>query len=273
MTRNWYRWTLFAGIGVWVGGVLATLLGVGAVALALGPWWAGVAIGLLSGVAGGVAGGRAAYDRSMHDRLHGTLGVASFVGIPVVFLAVVLAYVVFVTAPSDAIVGALLAGAIASTIGGLVALLANVPLWKWSVQEGSTLYASWSARQPPTQRRHSKYAAGILAAIAIACVPAALVLDLELASTNWWLALAPFTAVVASIDGERTVEVRDGGVLVDSSLVAWPDFDAFELTDDALVLHRASRYFERADRFDREDIEDVDAATEALERFLDRRER
>lgn len=273
MRENWYRRVLFAGMGLWIGGVLAFALGVGATVLSLGPWWAGVAIGGVSGTVGGVAGGRAAYDRSMHDRLHGRLGLALFVGVPVAFLVVVLAFFVVVASPSDGIASALVAGAVLTTVGGITTLVANVPLWKAAVQASAAPYASWSARQPPTQRRRSKYAAAVLAVVAVGYVALALVLDFEFGTTNWWLFVAPLTTVLATVENERSVEVRDGGVLVDSSLVAWADYDCFELTDEALVLHRDSRFFDRADRFDREDVEDLDAAVAALERFLARGDR
>ena len=268
MRENWYRWLLFAGMGLWVGGLLALALGVGAVALALGPWWAGVAIGAFSGTVGGIGGGRATYDPSMHDGFHGRLGLALFVGIPVVVLVVVLAALV-VGVPGDGIAPALLAGAILTTVGGATALVANVPLWKASVQASSTVYASWSARQPPTQRRRTKYAGVALAVVAVGSVALAFALDFGVDSS--WVAIAgSITAVFATVENERSVEIRDGGVLVDSSLVAWTDYDRFELTDEALVLHRDSRFFDRADRFDREDVADLDAAVAALERFLDR---
>lgn len=272
MRENWYRWLLFAGIGLWVGGLLALAFGVGAVALALGPWWAGVAIGACAGAVGGIAGGRATYDPSMHDRLHDTLGFALFVGVPVAALVAVLAFFLVVETPDHGVASALIAGALLTTVGGVIALVANLPLWKATVQS-STAYASWSARQPPTQRRRTKYAAAALAVVAVGYVALALVFDFEFGTTNWLLFVAPLTTVLATVENERSVEVRDGGVLVDSSLVAWTDYDRFELTDEALVLHRDSRLFDRADRFDREDVEDLDAAVAALERFLDRGDR
>jgi hypothetical protein len=273
MRENWYRRVLFAGMGLWVGGVLAFAFGVGAVVLDLGPWWAGVAIGTFSGVVGAVAGGRATYDRSMHDRLHGALGLVLFVGVPVAFLVAVLASVAVVASPDEGIASALFAGALLTTVGGIVALLANVPLWKATVRSSSTSYASWSARQPPTQRRRTRYAAGTLAVLVVGYVALSFVLELGFGTTNWALFLAPLVAVFGTVENERSVEVRDGGVLVDSSLVAWTDYDVFELTDEALVLHRDSRFFDRATRFDRADVEDLDAAVAGLERFLERRER
>lgn len=273
MSENWYRVVLFAGIGLWAGGVLAIAFGVGAVVLELGPWWAGVAISAFSGVIGGVAGGRATYHRSMHDRLHGTVGLALFVSVPVAFLVVVLAYVVTVASPGGGVASALVAGALLTTVGGVTALVANVPLWKATVQSSSTPYASWSARQPPRVRRRTTYAGAALSVLAVGYVVAALALDVEFAATNWWLVFGPVGVVLATVDNERSVEVRDGGVLVDSSLVAWDDYDRFELTEEALVLHRDSRVFDHADRFDRADVEDLDAAVAALERFLDGAER
>jgi hypothetical protein len=273
MRENWYRRVLFVGMGVWGGGILAIAYGVGAVGLDLGPWWAAVAIALLSGVVGGIAGGRTTYDRSVPDRIHGPVGVALFVGVPVAFLVVVLAYLVLVPSPTDAITSVLFAGAVSSTVGGFVVLVANLPLWKATVQSSSTAYASWSARQPPTKRRRNKYAAGVLVVLGVGYLGAPLLFNLSLDSemTNWWVVLAPLTALFASVENEREVEVRDGGLLMDTSLVAWDDLDAVELTDQALVLHRASRFFERADRFDREDIDDLDGAVDALARFLKER--
>lgn len=273
MRENWYRHVLFAGMGLWIGGVLAFAFGVGAVVLSLGPWWAGVAIGAFSGVVGGVAGGRVTYDRSVHDRLHGGLGLSLFVAVPVAFLVVVLAFFVVVASPSDGIASALVAGAVLTTVGGITAIVANAPLWKAAVQASAAPYASWSARQPPTQRQRTKYAGVALAVLAVSYVIAAFALDFEFGTTNWWLVVAPLTAVLAGVENERSVAVRDGGVLVDSSLVAWSDYESFELTDEALVLNRESRVLDRADRFDREDVADLDAAVAALERFLDRRAR
>jgi hypothetical protein len=272
MSENWYRRVLFAGMGLWVGGVLAFAFGVGAIALAVGPWWAGVAVGAVSGVVGVVAGGQATYDPSMHDRLHGGLGLVLFVAVPVAFAVIVLAFVV-VASPGDAVASALVAGVVLTTLGGVTALVANVPLWKATVRSSSTSSASWSARQPPAQRRRMKYAGGTLAVMIAGSVALSFVLALEFGTTDWALFLAPMVAVFATAENERSVEVRDGGVLVDSSLVAWTDYDSFELTEDALVLHHDSRFGDRADRFDREDVDDPDAAIEALERFLERRER
>jgi len=272
MRENWCRRVLFAGMGLWAGGLLALAFGAGAVALALGPWWAGVAIGAFSGTVGGVAGGRATYEPAVHDRFHGRLGLGLFVGVPVVVLVLVLAFFLVVGVPGDGVASALLVGAILTTVGGATALVANVPLWKAGVQASSTVYASWSARQPPTQRRRTKYAGVALAVVAAGYVALALALDFGVDSS--WVAIAgSTTAVFATVESERSVEVRDGGALVDSSLVAWTDYDCFELTDEALVLYRAGRFFERADRFDREDVEDLDGAVAALERFLDRGER
>jgi MFS family permease len=271
MRENWYRQVLFASMGLWIGGVAALAGGVGAVALVVGPWWAGVAIGLASGVVGGYVGARTTYRPSIHDRLHGIVGVVLFAGVPVALLLGVLAYVVVASTPNERVVSSLFAGGIAATVGGFLALVANVPLWKARIQDSSTVYASWSARQPPTQRRRTKYAAGAFAVVVVAATVGAFFVDVGVDGT-WWMVFAPLTAVLASVDSERTVEVRDAGVLVDSSLVAWDDYDSFELTDEALVLHRASRYVDRTQRFDREDVDDLDEAVRALERFLDRRE-
>lgn len=271
MRENWYRRALFAGMGVWIGGILAAIVGAAAVVLELGPWWAGVAIGLVSGAVGGVSGGRATYDRSLHDRLHGTVGLALFVGVPVVLLVGVLAILLVAATPSEGVVSSLFAGAIAATVGGFVALVANLPLWKATLRESSTVYASWTARRPPTRRRRTKHAAGGLAVVVVAAGVGAFAVDVALDST-WWMVFAPLTAVLASVENERTVEVRDAGVLLDSSLVAWEDYECFALSEEALVLHRASRRFDRADRFDRDDVDDLDAAVAALDRFLERRD-
>ena len=273
MRENWHRRVLFAGMGLWVGGALALPFGVGAVVLELGPWWAGVAIGAFSGTVGGVAGGRATYDPSMHERVHGRFGLALFVGIPVVVLVLVLGYFVVVGVPGDGVASALLAGAILTTVGGVTTLVANVPLWKARVQASSTAFASWSARQPPTQRRRTTYAGATLAVLVVGYVAVAFALDFGVDSSSWVAIAGSTTAVFATVETERSVEVRDGGVLVDSSLVAWSDYACFELTEEALVLHRDSRFVDRADRFDREDVDDLDAAVAALERFLDRGER
>lgn len=271
MRENWIRRALFAGMGVWIGGVLALVGGVVAVALAVGPWWAGVAIGVGSGAVGGYVGARATYQSSMHDRLHGRVGVVLFVGVPVVLLVGVLASLVTASTPDDGVVSTLLAGAIAATVGGVVVLAANLPLWKAGVRSSTTVYASWSARRPPTQRRRTKRAAGALAVVVLAASVGAFFLGVALDLT-WWTVFAPLTAVFASVENERTVEVGDAGVLVDSTLVAWDDYESFAVTDDALVLHRASRYVDRADRFDRADVEDFEAAVAALDRFLERDE-
>lgn len=271
MRENWYRQVLFASMGVWIGGVGVLAGGAGAVLLALGPWWAGAAIGLGSGVLGGYLGARAAYHPSMHERLHGPVGLVAFAGVPIALLVGVLAVLVLELTPSEGVTASLLGGAVVATVGGFVALLANLPLWKARVQESSAVYASWVARQPPTQRRRTTYMAGGLAVVAVAAGAVAFVVGAEF-ETMWWTVFAPLTAVLASVDSERTVEVRDAGVLVDSSLVAWADYDCFELTDEALVLHRSGRYVDRAHRFDREDVDDLDAAVAALGRFLDRRE-
>lgn len=208
----------------------------------------------------------------MHERVHGQPGVTLFIGVPVVMLVVVLASIILVSSLSDAVTASLLAGAVGSTVGGFVALLANLPLWRTTLQASSTAYASWTARRPPAQRRRSKYAAGVFAVIAIGYVAAALLLDLGFGTTNWWLVFAPLSAVIASAETERSVEVRDSGVLVDSALVAWSDYEDFELTEEALLVHRSSRFVERVDRFDRADVDDLDAAVSALERYLPRRE-
>lgn len=271
MRENWYRRALFVGMGLWLGGVGALAVGVGAVVLAIGPWWAGVAIGFASGLVAGVVGARATYRPSMHTRLHGTVGVVLFVGVPVALLLGVLAYLVVVSTPNERVVSSLLAGAITATVGGLVALVANVPLWKARLQESSTVYASWSARQPPTQRRRTTVAVGSLAVVAVGGGAVAFAVGVAV-ETTWWAVLAPLPALLATVDNDRTVELRDAGVLVDSSLVAWDDYDAFELTDEALVLHRASRVVDRAHRFDRDDVEDLEGAVRALERFLPRHE-
>ena len=271
MRENWYRRALFASMGVWIGGVGVLAGGVSAAWFALGPWWAGAAIGLASGVLGGSLGARATYHPSLHDRLHGPVGLVLFAGVPVVLLVGVLGALVLGPPQSEDVTAASLGGAIVATVGGFVALLANLPLWKARLQASSTVYASWSARQPPTQRRRTKYVAGVFAVVAVGAGAVAFVVDVD-AETTWWAVFASLPAVLASVDSERTVEVRDAGVLVDSSLVAWGDYDAFELTDEALVLHRASRYVDRAHHFDRDDVDDLEEAVKALERFLERRD-
>ncbi|WP_227131297.1 hypothetical protein [Halorubellus salinus] len=271
MRENWYRRAFFAGLGGWIGGLLAIAMGIGAVAYDLGPWWGGVAIGVLSGSVGGYVGAAVTYDWSMHERLHGSVGLAAFVVVPVVGLVGVLVGVVTVASPSEAIVASSLVGATTAVLGGVVVLVANLQLWKASVQAAAAPYAKWSARRPPTQRRRTKYAVGGLAVLAVGAGAVVFVVGAELDAT-WVTIVAPWPALLASVDTERTVEVRDAGVLVDSSLVAWDDYECFELTDEALVLHRASRYVDRAHRFDRDDVDDLDETVRALERFLARRE-
>lgn len=273
MRENWLRRGLFAAMGAWIGGVLAAAVGAAAVLSGVGPWWAGIAVGGVSGVVGGFAGASKTYHRSMHDRFHGPVGVVLFVGAPIALLVAVLVAFVLVDGVPEGVSSALFAGAVCATLGGGATLVANMPLWKRVLQSESTLHASWRARQPPSQRRTTKRAGAVLAAFAVGYLALSLTGAYDVSTSTWLLVLGPIVAVLGTVNHERDVEVRDGGVLVESTLVAWDDLAGFELTDEALVLHRESRWFERADRFDRADVADLDAAVEALERFLERRDR
>lgn len=272
MDENAYRNALFVWIAVWASGFTIAIVGVGAALTGLGPWWAGVAIGGFSGFVGGIAGARVTYRPSMHEAVTGRFGVVAFVGVPIVALSCVLAYIVLSPAPENDVAAAGLAGAIVITIGGPATLLANVPLWKARLRANTTCHAEWTARQPPRDRRQTTYAVIALGVLTLGFVGLTVVLQSDFDGTTLFAVFIGFGGALAGRGRERHVEVRDDGLLVNATLVPWRDCTHFECTDHALVVHRSSRWFSRTYKFDVDDVDNLETATSALEDFLPRRD-
>lgn len=270
MRVNGHRRVLFVAIAIWASGFTIAIVGVGVAVTDIGPWWAGVVIGGLSGFVGGIAGGHAAYRPSMHETVNGRVGVLAFLVVPIVALGSVLAYVLISPAPESDVAAAGFAAGVALALGGPATLLADVPLWKRRVRDASTCHAEWTARQPPAQRRSRTYAVVVLGVLTVGFVAITVALQDDFGGTTLVTILGGFSAALASTGNDRRVEVRDDGLLVDATLVPWGECDGYERTDDALVVHRSSRWFTRTHRFDVDDIEDPDAAADALRAFLPR---
>lgn len=128
---------------------------------------------------------------------------------------------------------------------------------------------SFSARPPARLRRQLLLAVVTIAALSVAVAAAMLYIegDIELLTTFAWLpATTPVWLLLLNREGQD-VGVTETGLRVQRSIHEWSTFSGYELTDEALVLHRDRWYHSRL-AFDRADIDDPDAVVEALGRHL-----
>jgi hypothetical protein len=210
---------------------------------------------------------REGYDPSLYDRVDGRLGLAAFVGVPILLFLGVLATLVLAPEVNESFVLVGFASAVAAIIGGGTALVANAQVWTRHVRETSTLVETWTARRPKKQRHRTRTIGAAFAVAAIIGVVAAFALDVSFASTVWIAAFGPMVGILAAADREREVEARDVGLLVDSTLAAWSDLEWFAVTDDAVVVRQDAWLGERTYRFEREDLDCLDAVVTVMERF------
>jgi len=135
-----------------------------------------------------------------------------------------------------------------------------------------TEHVRFEARNPPGTRRQIRIAVGVLLVLSGGTVALVAVLGVgDTSGSLVWMLPAMFSGwlpLFADSDGKE-VAVTDGGLRVERQVHDWETIERYELTDDALTLHRPAWY--RADlSFDRSDIDDIDAVTGALDRYVGR---
>lgn len=258
---------LAVALGVWAGVTATPLVLVGAVSgLDAAPIPAAVTA-LMGSVAAATVVAGVALDRVADpaDRLRDGLPASTLIGIPAVELLAAMAALPFVD----------VAAAAPFAVGGLAGALAG-----WGViyvadsvvvrrkRETSEHSVAFSARKaPPPRWKRTVAGLVVLGAVAVAAGlwssgPVLAVVTPGLLALAWASTL--FRGTV-----RRRYELFDGGFVTWLGHLPWDHFDAFELTDEALVLRGDTWPFRRV-AFDRESVDDVDRVVAALERYLPR---
>jgi hypothetical protein len=142
-----------------------------------------------------------------------------------------------------------------------------------AVVADATVEATWQASWPNRERR-LLLGTGVFVLVA---GTAALVVGVAI-ERSWVRLLGNVAIVVGILVGmvgqERTYRATDRGLVIQlpvaRRLVPWPEFRAFRVTDEAVVLDR-TRPLSPGLRFERDDIDDVDEVVAALSCHLDRR--
>ncbi|WP_135829152.1 hypothetical protein [Halorussus halobius] len=187
-----------------------------------------------------------------------------------------------VAIPNGGVPGSVLAVSMLAALGGVfvgmgLAVAARNRHAK-AVVSAAEEYARFEARGPERDRRVARWAvAGLMVGGMVGFAASVLVPELEAFRWLFNVAVAGGAGLTGAL-AERTVAVTDAGLLtgnpVAKHLRPWSAFESYEVTDDAVVVHRAgwSAWGLRDVRRDRDDVADVEAVAAALDRALPPRE-
>jgi hypothetical protein len=241
------------------------LLAVPLARVALGPGADAVAyLGVFVGTfAVALAGARSA--RDLERSIAGWVAVATFV-------PPVAAFAWFVHSAVDAgvVLPASGVGSVAAASAGVAVLVASEIRLR-DRTERATEYARFEARMAP--RARNRFVAAF-AVVGVGWLAVGIALVAVSGADEFGTFAASFGGLaggLAALGAERDVRITDEGFRESRRFQEWESFESFEVTEDAVVLHR--RGWRWSQRFDREDVDDPAAVERALGRFLQKRSR
>jgi hypothetical protein len=138
-----------------------------------------------------------------------------------------------------------------------------------AVVADATVHATWRASWPDPERRL------LLGTGVFVLVAGTAALVVGAATERSWVRLLGNVAILVGMVGqERTYRATDRGLVIKlpaaRRLVPWPEFRAFRVTDEAVVLGRTPP-LSPGFRFERDAIDDVDEVVAVLSCYVDRR--
>lgn len=260
------RERLAVALGVWAGATAMPVVSLAAVEWAGTPLWPTAVAALVGTAALGTVLAWLGVGRITDpaDWFRDGLPAGALIGVPGVEVVAAIAVPVGAAVPTALAVGA---GGVAGALAGFgVMFLADAAVVRR--KRAATDHAvTFTARKAP-EPRWKRAVAAFVVVVGGAAAALALAREPLFAVVPGLLAVSRLPTLLGG-RLRRRYELLEGGIVSRLGHLPWDLFDAFELTDDELVLHGNTWPFKRL-AFARESVDDEDAVVAALERVLPR---